>query len=219
MKEQLNESLLSVIDKNTTQQHISINVDDNETNLIEQPRKSPMPLIQNASPHVVYQNENTTITIDDRPKESVISLKSAHSNSRPNMNEVNYMTEEMQLKAAYELQLWKEAKEKEFEQHLKKMEAKKFQQLAEAFKQHDIEREILVKKKIKEYSDLEIVLKNSLNEVEKRERQLALNEAQIARVRTDLNHEYENKLVELREASKRVQEKADHQVNLQRYFF
>lgn len=54
----------------------------------------------------------------------------------------------MQLKAAYELQVWKEAREKEFEQQLKKMEAKNFQSMAEAFKQHDIERELLVQKKV-----------------------------------------------------------------------
>ena len=33
---------------------------------------------------------------------------------------------------------------------LKKLEAKKFQELAEAFKQHDIERELLVQKKVLE---------------------------------------------------------------------
>ena len=71
---------------------------------------------------------------------------------------------------------------------------------------------------MKEYNELEVVLKNSLNEVEKREKQLALNEAQVARLRADLHRDYENKLLELREASKRVQEKADHQVQLQRYF-
>ena len=69
---------------------------------------------------------------------------------------------------------------------------------------------------MKEYSDLEVLLKNSLNEVEKREKQLAMNEAQVARIKVDLQHEYENKLLELREASKRVQENADHQVHLQR---
>ncbi len=32
---------------------------------------------------------------------------------------------------------------------------------------------------MREYTDLEVVLRNSLNEVEKREKQLALNEAQV----------------------------------------
>ena len=99
-----------------------------------------------------------------------------------------------------------------FQNKLKKIEAKKFQALADAFKQHDVEREILVQKKvkqnkkvrllklkislnlilifpwlvsllllqIKEYSDLEVMLKNSLSEVEKREKQLAFNETQVS---------------------------------------
>ena len=37
---------------------------------------------------------------------------------------------------------------------------------------------------------------------------------QVARLKADLHRDYENKLVELREASKRVQEKADHQSSL-----
>lgn len=69
---------------------------------------------------------------------------------------------------------------------------------------------------MKECNELETVLKNSLSEAEKREKQLAINETQVARLKSDLHHEYENKLIELREASKRVQEKADHQVNLQK---
>jgi hypothetical protein len=36
----------------------------------------------------------------------------------------------------------------------------------------------------------------------------------VARLKADLHRDYENKLVELREASKRVQEKADHQSSL-----
>lgn len=44
-----------------------------------------------------------------------------------------------------------------------------------------------------------------------------MNFTQVARLKADLHHDYETKLVELREASKRVQEKADHQCNLQRH--
>jgi hypothetical protein len=44
-----------------------------------------------------------------------------------------------------------------------------------------------------------------------------MKSTQVARLKADLHHDYETKLVELREASKRVQEKADHQCNLQRH--
>lgn len=196
-------------------------------------RKAASPTRSNLkqSSQVIFQNEFNTITVDEKPKESIISLKSSSAREFTNNNN-HYLPEDLQLKAAYELQLWKEVREKEFEQQvefffeiffyliskfkLKKNEAKKFQTLAEAFKQRDIEREIMVQKKIKEYNELEALLKNSLNEVEKREKQLALNETHVARMRTDLSRDYDNKLSELREASKRVQEKADHQVNLQK---
>ncbi|RNA18235.1 hypothetical protein BpHYR1_023451, partial [Brachionus plicatilis] len=197
------------------QESKEINVVQNEAATY---RKSPSPTGSNLkqSSQVIFQNECNTITVEERPKESIVSLKSSSAREFTTNHNAHYIPEDLQLKAAYELQLWKEAREKEFEHQLKKNEAKKFQALADAFKQRDIEREIMVQKKIKEYNELEVMLKNSLNEVEKREKQLASNEAHIARMRSDLNRDYENKLSELREASKRVQEKADHQVSLQK---
>ena len=59
--------------------------------------------------------------MDNKPKESTLSVRSGPLTSQSMTNlsrEQNVITEEMQLKAAYELQLWKEAKEKEFEQHV-----------------------------------------------------------------------------------------------------
>jgi hypothetical protein len=168
---------------------------------------------------LIGHNENATVSFDDRSqknKEFSLNLKSNSSHSI-GFNQHQHQPEitEMYLKAAYELQLWKEAREQEFEQELKKREAKKFQALAEAFKQHEIEREMIMQKKIKEYTELETVLKNSLNEGEKREKKLAQDEIRLARIKADLNHEYEQKLTEMRDASKRVQEKADHQVSMQ----
>lgn len=117
---------------------------------------------QQPNKQVIYKNQTTTITVDEQPRESVISVKSmptpplpvhqeppapeVQPQHRTANNDFTQITEEMQLKVAYELQLWKEAREKEFEQQLKKIEAKKFQALAEAFKQHDIERDNASKK-------------------------------------------------------------------------
>lgn len=172
------------------------------------------------SQHVVFQDNTTKVTLNEQPKETVLNLKTGsikqnNENVDPSQDERSRVTQEMLLKAAYEIERWKETREKEFEEHLKKLEAKKFQTLADAFKQHDMERETIIQKKLKEYNELEVVLKNSLTEVEKREKLLTSNEAQVTRLKADLHHEYENKLMELREASKRVQEKADHQVQLQ----
>jgi len=188
---------------------------------IDEEQKQNLTKTKSASQDTGYfHTENATVSQDDRsqkPKEPTLSLRSNSGHSL-GFSQHQHMPDiaEMQLKVAYELQLWKEEREKEFEQHLKKVEAKKFQQLAEAFKQHDIEREMLVQKKLKEYTELETVLRNSLNEVEKREKKIAQEEVRLARIKSDLNHEYEQKLIEMREASKRVQEKADHQVSMQK---
>lgn len=211
-------------DDNTTSVvgiQIALQKHDKQVSSIAKNQVNSIPIQQPSMPQVIFQNDTATVILDNKPKESMVSVKTGQpsvlsSQSLTNLSdrEKNYITEEMQLKAAYELQLWKEAKEQEFEQNLKKIEAKKLQALAEAFKQHDIEREIIVQKKVKEYTDLEILLKNSLNEIEKREKQLAISEANLARIKADQNHDYENKILELREASKRVQEKTDHQINL-----
>ena len=52
-------------------------------------------------------------------------------------------------------------------------------ELAEAFKKRDRDREALVQKKFKEYQDLEEKLKNSFNELAKREKNLTNNESQV----------------------------------------
>ena len=201
------------------QQHHHNHHHHNQQNESEE-QKQNITKMKSGSDTGLFHNENATITFDDRSqksKEPSLNLKSQSGHSL-GFSQHQHQPEfaEMQLNVAYELQLWKEKREKEFEQELKKKEAKKFQMLAEAFKQHDIEREMLVQKKLKEYTELETVLKNSLNEVEQREKKLAQDETRLARIKTDLNHEYEQKLIEMREASKRVQEKADHQVSMQK---
>jgi hypothetical protein len=88
------------------------------------PSINSLPNRSNVPTQIIYQNETTTITLEDKPKESLINVKSniptINSNQMPTIasNPVEYkstISEEMQLKAAYELQLWKEAREKEFE--------------------------------------------------------------------------------------------------------
>jgi hypothetical protein len=69
---------------------------------------------------------------------------------------------------------------------------------------------------MKEYTELETKLKNALSEVDRRERTLTVNETNVSRIRVDLQREYEIKLSELREASKRVQEQAEHHISLQK---
>jgi hypothetical protein len=83
-------------------------------NLPEQPQQQQQ--------HVTFQNEGKT----EKSDVSIQSIKngpatvsaSKLAQNHNQLHEINYITEEMQLKAAYELQLWKEAREREFEQEV-----------------------------------------------------------------------------------------------------
>ena len=90
----------------------------------QQQRKSPALADQAQQPasshqqHVKFQSETT------RPSTEAISQQVKNvpiNNAVTNHSDhaVNYITEEMQLKAAYELHLWKETREKEFEQEVR----------------------------------------------------------------------------------------------------
>ncbi|CAF3542650.1 unnamed protein product [Rotaria sp. Silwood1] len=120
------------------------------------------------------------------------------------------------IQAAYELQLWKESRELEFEKHLREVEAKKIYELMEAFKEKDRERESLLQKKMKEYGDLEKQMKKALIDIEKREKQLNVKEQEVQRMQIDLKRDYDNKYIEIREASKRLQEQSEHQITLEK---
>jgi hypothetical protein len=73
----------------------------------EQIRKSPLPTDLNEMP-MVNTSKQTDILYE--PKKSYTSIS--------NQQATNYISEEIQLKAVYELQMWKEAREKEFEQEV-----------------------------------------------------------------------------------------------------
>ena len=89
--------------------------------------------------------------------------------------------------------------------------------LAEEWKKRDTEREVVTKKKLQEYARLEEQLRRKLTDLEKRERSLAANEQEVTRLRADLEREHERKMTEMREASRRMREDFEHQVNLEKY--
>ncbi|XP_059160002.1 centrosomal protein of 120 kDa-like [Physella acuta] len=121
-----------------------------------------------------------------------------------------------EYQAAIELELWKENQEKEFEKKLKLKEATHMRTLAEEWKKRDTEREVLTQKKLAEYKHLEDQLRNTLTDLEKREKKLALNEHEVMKLRSDLQREHDRKLQEMKEASRRMKEDCDHQVELQK---
>lgn len=121
-----------------------------------------------------------------------------------------------EYKAALELELWKEQQEEMFQAQMQHRENSQMKALADEWKKRDKERELMVKKKLEEYSRLEGKLKQSIAELEKRERQLTINETQVTHMREQLEREHDRKMTEIREAARRMKDECSHQVEMER---
>nr|XP_022334078.1 centrosomal protein of 120 kDa-like [Crassostrea virginica] len=121
-----------------------------------------------------------------------------------------------EYQAAVELEMWKESQEQMFENQLKQKEIMYMKALAEEWKKRDREREIIMKKKLAEYTQAEEKLRKTLLDLQKREKQLAVNEQEVTRQRQELQREHDRKLQEMKEASHRMKEDCHHQVELER---
>lgn len=119
-------------------------------------------------------------------------------------------------KAALELELWKEQQEELFQAQMQQRETSHMKTLAEEWKRRDKERELMVKKKLEEYSRLEEKLKQSIADLERREKQLSASETQVMHMKDELEREHERKMTEMREAARRMKEDCSHQVEMER---
>uniref|UniRef100_A0A8C5MXZ6 Centrosomal protein of 120 kDa n=1 Tax=Leptobrachium leishanense TaxID=445787 RepID=A0A8C5MXZ6_9ANUR len=124
--------------------------------------------------------------------------------------------ETLEYKAALELEMWKEMQEDLFINELKKKELAHMQALAEEWKRRDREREALVKKKVAEYTILEEQLQKALADLERRERQLANDETELKKLKTDLQLDCERGVQERQDSIRRVREDCIHQIELER---
>ncbi|XP_068693226.1 centrosomal protein of 120 kDa-like isoform X1 [Montipora foliosa] len=121
-----------------------------------------------------------------------------------------------EYKTALELELWKEQQEQLFQEQMQHRENSHMKALADEWKRRDKERELMVKKKLDEYSRLEVKLKQSIADLEKREKQLTLNETQVMQMKEQHEREHERKMAEMREAARRMKEDSLHQVEMER---
>ncbi|CAB4003314.1 centrosomal of 120 kDa isoform X2, partial [Paramuricea clavata] len=97
------------------------------------------------------------------------------TNNDPRNNDPRMMAE---YQTALELEMWKQQQEELFTAQLKTKEVEKIRTLTEEWRKRDKEREILTKKKLEEYSQLEEKLKKTISDIEKRERQLSASETE-----------------------------------------
>ncbi|XP_076443605.1 centrosomal protein of 120 kDa-like isoform X2 [Babylonia areolata] len=121
-----------------------------------------------------------------------------------------------EYQAALELEIWKETQQQAFEKELKQKESQYMKALADEWKKRDKEREVLMQKKLTEYTQWEAQLKKTLADLEKRDKQLSANEHEVSRLRAELQREHDRKLQEMKEASRRMKDDCDHQVDLER---
>ncbi|KAK6179237.1 hypothetical protein SNE40_011643 [Patella caerulea] len=159
--------------------------------------------IKHQTSNVQYQTGNHSIIDDNNYQQNNIQQ---HVSPR--------QTAEYQ--AALELEMWKENQEHAFELQLKQKEMSYMKALGEEWKKRDTEREVIMQKKVTEYNQLEEQLRKTLTDLEKREKQLAANEHEVMRLKTDLKREHDRKLQELKEASNRLKLDCDHQVQLEK---
>ncbi|XP_072272132.1 centrosomal protein of 120 kDa [Pyxicephalus adspersus] len=124
--------------------------------------------------------------------------------------------ETLEYKAALELEMWKETQEEMFVSQLKKKELAHMQALAEEWKRRNREREAIVNKKVAEYTVLEEQLQKALADLEKRKRQLASDEIELKKARTELQLECERSIQEREDSIRRVREDCLHQIELER---
>jgi len=123
--------------------------------------------------------------------------------------------ETQEYQVAMALELWRQKQEEHFQQELSNKENERMIALSEEWKQRDLEREMLLKKKLEEYNMLETKLRNSMVDLEKREKQIISRENELQQKQRRFEEEFERKTIEMREASRRVKEEYEHQLHLE----
>ncbi|XP_006812274.1 centrosomal protein of 120 kDa-like [Saccoglossus kowalevskii] len=156
------------------------------------------------------------VLLSTEPSQSSTTEIKPKEPKRDDVEKAKDARETLEYKTAMELEMWKEAQEELYEQQLKDKEVLHMKALAEEWKRRDKERELLVRKKVDEYGRLEDQLRLAITDVERRERQLAANESEVMRLKSDLQRDYERKLAEIKDASHRMKEDCIHQVEMER---
>ncbi len=102
------EQTILTVNDNQINLNMQKNVESEQVVEAEQIRKSPVPSASNDIPSSLFGMQTASNQAKKATSDSQVHV--SHQ-VMPN----NYLSEEIQLKAVYELQMWKEAREKEFE--------------------------------------------------------------------------------------------------------
>ncbi|XP_065671488.1 centrosomal protein of 120 kDa isoform X3 [Hydra vulgaris] len=153
----------------------------------------------------VHSSASQTDSVDNTISEHVNSIEPPRK------------TQEYQVAIA--LEMWKHQQEELFKEQLQKKENERMKVLAEEWKIRDMEREVILNKKLDEYRTLESKLKTTIQEVESHQKDLEKREVDLASKERLLKEDYNLKANEMQEASKRLKEQCQHQIYLEQLHY
>ncbi|VDP78385.1 unnamed protein product [Echinostoma caproni] len=107
-----------------------------------------------------------------------------------------------EYRTALELELWRAAEEAKFTARLKEREQRLMTTLAEEWHKRDSQRELICRKKVSEYQQLEEKLRTTLTELSEREHQIAAKETELIQLRQQTVHEAELRKKEIEQLTR-----------------
>ncbi|XP_063719419.1 centrosomal protein of 120 kDa-like [Symsagittifera roscoffensis] len=121
-----------------------------------------------------------------------------------------------EYQVALELQLWKEQQQQLFLNQMKVKESERMKALCEEWKRRDMERELVLKQKMADTAEMEHKLHTAIAHIEKREKLLTKNEAQLEQQKVELTRECEKKNSEMSDACARMEKDCLHKIELEK---
>lgn len=120
----------------------------------------------------------------------------------------------MLQRAALDLELWMRQEQARFEERLEAKEKAVLRALSEEWRGRLREREALLQRKVAAYGDMEGKLRSGLRELQLRETQAAERETRLERRERALQDEHARALADMRDASRRLEQDFEHQLEL-----
>ncbi|XP_066916000.1 centrosomal protein of 120 kDa-like [Clytia hemisphaerica] len=157
------------------------------------------------------RRDQTSQSTDDTPS---YNPPAPPANQRQHQEDEGRRAKEYEVAMA--LELWRQQQEEHFLNQLKAREKERMKALADEWKQRDLEREKLLARKIQEFNLLENTLKTSLSELQLKQRQVNEEEQLLEKKKAHLADEFDRKVCEMREASKRLKEEYQHQLQIEK---
>lgn len=139
------------------------------------------------------------------------------ASSRPRLVQAAAEAQEQEiLRIMTELELWKEQQEIMFRTRLKEKEDAHLRALSEDWKRQDMERDAVLRRKLKENKELEEKLKSRLKDIESREQAQARREAEFEQQKSDIQLQKTRLQKEAKETIKRSLEEHEHMFNIEK---